>query len=210
MNFINPISVLVTITFIMGLLFLNKKRTNALELFLTLMFSFCLELICVFFLNHKKNINLLYSVGFILHFYFWLGIICNVFKISKQKKNILSIFLLFCLINLIFIEKLNLNYLTFIFGSLLYILIFLIECSKKLKNEELVLFSSNNFILIIAPILFFIGFTFIFGFRNSTLRFFKVYNQIDFYTVICYFVNIIYYFLINLYIYKEYKLKNAN
>ena len=130
-------------------------------------------------------------------------------KFRKVKSILILLFLLFSLSNILFIERLNLNFYTFIIGALLYVSIFIYESYKQLNRENLNYFKTNNFILLIAPILFFLGMSIVFGFRNSGIKDVIIFNKIELYTLITFTVNIIYYTLINLFIFKERKLQNA-
>ncbi|MEO7173972.1 hypothetical protein [Flavobacterium sp.] len=93
--------------------------------------------------------------------------------------------------------------LLFIVGALFYLIFFLFLSFKQLRNENLAFFTNNNFILLFSPILFFIGFSFVFAFKNRNLNETILWEDISLYNLISYFINIIYYSLINLYIYKE-------
>lgn len=166
------------------------------------------EITAMFFLSNHKGINTLYSLSYIIHHSFWIVLIGDFLTTRKIKPIAIIIFLTFSLGNLLFIEGPKLNYLTFIAGALIYLVLFIFESFTQLKNENLSFFKSNTYLLLFAPVLFFLGFSFLFGFRNFDLRNTIVFGKTDLYTFICYFVNIIYYSLINLYIYKEQKLKN--
>ena len=196
MKFINPINILVLVTFIMGLIFLNKKNRIKFLLFLLLTFCLLIEILSIILLNYHQNITILYSLGFITHNTIWLFMIFSVFKKRYYRKLIILFFVSFSLFNLFFIEKQELNHFTFIFGALLYIFILLFECSKTLLSDNLEIFKSNDFLVLLAPVMFFFGFSFIFGFRNSELRFVKVLFETELYTFISNFVNFLYYFII--------------
>ena len=204
MNEINPISIVVFITFFMSLLFLNKKSKFDKIVLIILLISFLLEFLSIALLNFNKNIVTLYCLGFLVHNSLWIYIL--TFNKKLFNKIILISFILFGLANFFFLEKNGINYITFIIGALLYVILFILECFKNLINENLDFFKNNEFILLIAPVLFFIGFSFIFGFRNSNIRFIKLFGKYELYQSISTFVNIIYYTLINIYIYKERKL----
>ncbi len=127
---------------------------------------------------------------------------------KKIKPISIIIFLSFSLGNFLFIEGSKLNYLTFILGALIYLMLFIFESFSQLKNENLSFFKSTTYFLLFAPVLFFLGFSFLFGFRNFDLRNTIVFGKTDLYTFICYFVNLVYYTFINSYIYKERKLND--
>lgn len=209
-NTINPISFLIIITLCNALFKLKKKITiNNKLLILILSVSTLSEFLTVVFIVLNFNICFIYNTYFIINGLSWLLIIANEMKFRKVKSLLILLFLLFSLSNILFIERLNLNFYTFIIGALLYVSIFIYESYKQLNKENLNYFKTNNFILLIAPILFFLGMSIVFGFRNSGIKDVIIFNKIELYTLITFTVNIIYYTLINLYIYKERKLQNA-
>lgn len=118
-------------------------------------------------------------------------------------------FLLFGLFNLVFIEKGDCNFYTFIAGGLLYIALFIYESFLQLRNENFSFFLSRKYLLLSVPILFFFGFSFIFGFKSDELAERKIFGLIELFDFIAYFSNISYYTLINIYIYRERRLKYA-
>ena len=209
MKLINPITIIVFATFVLGFLFLEKNKKINFELFLILLCSISVEVISTILLLENSNISLIYSIGFLIHNSLWISILFDVFRSQLLKKLVLVSYIVFAIINFLFLEKKELNNMTFVIGAMLYILFFIIEIFKYLKKEKLDFFSTTEFLLILAPILFFFGFSLIFSFKNSEIRIIKIFNKIELYTLICYTINIIYYFIINLYIYKEYKQKNV-
>lgn len=209
-NTINPISFLIIITLCNALFKLKKKITiNKKLLILILSVSTLSEFLTVIFIVLNFNICFIYNTYFIINGLSWLLIITNEMKFRKVKSILILLFLLFSLSNILFIERLNLNFYTFIIGALLYVSIFIYESYKQLNRENLNYFKTNNFILLIAPILFFLGMSIVFGFRNSGIKDVIIFNKIELYTLITFTVNIIYYTLINLFIFKERKLQNA-
>lgn len=195
--------------FVLGLIFLDKRKRNNRLLLAVLSLSVFIEFFSIYLLLNKLNLNKLYSIGFILHNSLWLIILFNVFKKKESFYIIIVFYILFGILNILFIEKDNLNYSTFIIGALLYIFIFLLESFKKLNDENLLFFISIKNLLIIVPLLFFFGFSILFGFSNSHLFYEKIIGEINLYTFISLLVNILYYVFIFIYIIKERKLKNA-
>ncbi|NHM05732.1 hypothetical protein G4D82_00730 [Flavobacterium sp. CYK-4] len=108
-----------------------------------------------------------------------------------------------------FWEGRNLNQKTFVFGALIYIALFIYESFKNLSKENLAFFSNNDYTILFAPVYFFMGMSFTLGFGDFKLLDYLIYNDITLYSLINCFVNIVYYGLIDFYIYKEQKLKNA-
>lgn len=154
--------------------------------------------------------KVLYSISFIIYLSIWLVIITQVDELMSLRKIILSGFITFGFANLFFIEQSNLNHLTFIIGALIYISLFLYFSYHQLNRENLSYFTQNEYLLLFTPVIFFFGFSFMFGFRNLEISNAIIYQNISLYTFIGYFVNLIYYSLANLYIYRERKLINRH
>ncbi len=209
LKYIKLIEILILMSFIYSVFCLNKKSKLNLCLFLIILTSVFTEFFSIFLVLRDQNFNIIYSLSFIIHQGLWLYLICSGINFKSNKYFVLNLFLLFAFLNLLFFEKTNLNYLTFVIGSLIYILLFAIESYNQLKNENLDYFKTNKYLLIFIPILFFFGFSFMFSFKNSSIKDVIILYNTDLYTCISYFVNIIYYCLINLYIYRESKLKNG-
>lgn len=193
-------------TFIHGLFSLKKRNREHFFLLLVLLVGLITEILSVIFECLIIHMKLLYSISFIIYFSIWLLIITQVDELKSLRKIILSAFITFGLANLFFIEKNNLNHLTFIVGALIYIGLFLYYSYHQLNSEKLSCFTENEYLLIFTPVIFFFGYSFMFGFRNSDVGGVIIYDQISLYTIIGYFANIVYYSLANLYIYKERKI----
>lgn len=202
---INFIKVLIFSTFLIASLFLNKGKKLNQILFLLIFVNFFTEIFNSILICNTIPIRLSASISIIIHNIIWLYIIQY-----KKKITIILIYLSFSIFNLFFIENCNeFNYNSFIVGAITYSILFVYKSFYELKKENLVFFTSNNYILLCVPVLFFIGLSFMFAFQSKQLTLFIVFGNIKLYTLINYFVNIIYYSLINLYIYKERKLQNA-
>lgn len=210
-NYINFIRIIVFISFFYSLIKLNWRNSIYLNLIVILFVGFLTE-ICTILLNianYEGKINLLYSISFIFHHLLWLLLITSFLEFAKWKNYIIFLFIILSVVNFLFYEKTGLNYLTFISGALLYIIIFIYGSFKELKKDNFSLFYSNNYVLLFSPILFLLGFSFMFGFRDSNIRNYLVFNKIELYSFISDFVNVIYYTFIIVYIYKESKIKNG-
>lgn len=210
-NYITFSRVLVIITFLYGIVNLNWKNNTHRYLIVILSISFATEIGTIILnnVNYKNGVNLLYSVSFIFHHMTWLLLITIFAEFSKWRNFSIPSFLILSILNFSFFEKFGLNQLTFIIGAFWYIIIFIIGSFNELRKDNFIFFNSNNYILLFAPILFFLGFSFMFGFRESNIRYSVIFNKIDLYTIISDFVNLMYYSLICLYIYKENKFKNG-
>ncbi len=203
---INFIECYITLTFI--ILLFNQKLRFFKQLFWILFISILNEFILDIQYCSIKTINGLNTTLYvIILFIIWFDILLK--GRFKVKKKIISLYILFSIINILFIENWNVfNYNVFIIGSLMYVILFLIKSYKDLNEENLIFFQSNNFTLLFAPVLFFLGMSLMFSFRNKPLLTEKIFYDLELYTAVNYFVNFLYYSLIILYIVKERKLKN--
>lgn len=207
---LNIIQPLVLITFLMALLYLDKNKVVNKLLIIILGCSLFSELMSVVFIVYKINYGFLYSMNIIIHNSLWIVILGYLLKSKKLTIYILLFYLGFAIANIIIFEGIGrFNNFTFILGAFMYLTVFIIASFKELKNENLLFFSSNNYLLLFSPVLFFFGFSFYFGFKDSNLGYKKIIGNLHLYNIIGYFVNIIYYTLINIYIYREKKLKHA-
>lgn len=204
MNF-NIVQIFVLITTI-HIFLLKKKNENIFILRGIIVILFLTELISILLQLLNTNLNLLYSLSFTFHNLLWLLLISKYFNNLKVRNVLLILFSLFCVINFIFIEgRHNLNFNIFIVGAMLYLILYIYFNSLNIKNEKLSFFQSNNFLLISCPVLFFIGLSMLFGFKSHDLNSIKLYKNFNLYNFFIHFVNIIYYSLLNLYIFKEKK-----
>lgn len=208
--YFNLVQLLVLTTLLNCSLLSVKKRNNLLLLWIMII-CFSTELISFLLLLSHHNINLVYSCSFLIHIGIWLLILTQ----KMISKKVIVLFFIFyislCIFNLAFIEGLkNVNFNIFIFGSLIYLTLFIYFCYKKLKIEDLTFFQSNDFLLICIPLLFFSGLSLLFSFKSNSLNNILIFNKINLYKFLIYFVNIIYYSLINVYIHYERKNINLN
>ncbi len=202
--------ILVFITFFVGIFFLDFKNLIHKLLFCVLLVCFITEVLSIYNLVIKHNINFLYSISLIFYFSLWLLLIKIATNFRLEFILLIVIFIIFGLINLCYFEGLkSFNFSTFLFGSLLYILVLIVASIYNLVNDNLYFFKSNNFLLIFSPVLFMFGLSFMFGFHSIDLTDTFIFRKLKLYTFITYLVNIVNYTLINIYIYRERKLQNA-
>lgn len=208
--FVKPIKVYILITFVLSIIFLNRNKKENRFLLGILAISLFTEILNSVLLYHEKPIKLSTTLSVICTHVLWLLLLRQNISIKKSMTAIVMLFLVFSIYNLFLIEGIILfNYNTFIVGALLYIIIFIYESFIQLKNENFNFFTSNKYLLIFAPVLFFFGFSFMFGFKSSRLTQITVFGNTNLYTLIAYTVNFIYYSLVNVYIYYDKKINNA-
>lgn len=209
--FMNFTQLLVIFTFFVVLITYNRHNKLHRILLSILLVSLINEIICLIFLYRKTDISLVYSINTIFHHPLWLLLL---FKATNRKmllNIVLPAYLVYCIINLIYIEGYHkFNYDSFIVGAFLYLIFFIWESFYRLKKEDFGFFLSNNYLLLFAPVLFFFGLSVIFGFKSRQLSETVIFGDTRLYTVIGYFINIVYYALINLYMYREKKSKHEH
>jgi len=110
---------------------------------------------------------------------------------------------LFSVVNLLWIQGIQeFNGYTFVMGAFLYVALFAFDCYSRLNAEDLAYFSSSRYILATAPLLYFIGFSMLFGFRNKSLHD-TMFFGFTLFKIVSNFINIVYYLLINFYLFKD-------
>ena len=182
---INLTHVLVLVTLVYGLLFIDSKITNHIRL-LTVLFVCLITEITALFLIHNdsyKAVGFLYSISILFHHSIWLIILMNSEKKKNFVKLVVPLFILFGIINLSFFEGVDsFNYYTFVMGALLYVTIFISLSFKNLKEENFLFFQSNNYILLFAPVMLFLGLSFTFCFRSHELSSTIIIKDVKLYT----------------------------
>ncbi len=171
-------------------------------LILSVMNSFITSVLKYFDLPIFFNNN----IYVLVHNFLWLILLKKQSLKPKLLTSIIWGFLFFnCLIlfHISIFKEFNFN--AFILGSLIYTSLFVFENYSNLKRENLSFFISNDYILLFAPVLFFLGMSLMLGFRSKSLTIIVLFEEVKLYDFVNCFVNIIYYSLINVYIYKERK-----
>ncbi|WP_162127735.1 hypothetical protein [Flavobacterium phycosphaerae] len=194
-----PIKILVLLTFILGLLYLNKQNTRHKVLLCVLFVSVVTEMGGAIL----TNLSLLYSIAFIVHNTLWLSMLF-LFKNTRFLKKIIIAYVVFCVFYFLYKEvDTPLNTDNFIIGAFIYLFTFLTLSFKELKAENIVFFQSNRYLLLCSPLIFFFGYSIMFGFGDHVLTGEVLFRDTLLYDFVSYLSNIIYYLLILLYIYTE-------
>jgi len=207
---IKPIQLYVFLTFFAAVVFYKPKSKTFKILLVILLICSLNELLSLVlqFLHHR--IGLLYSIMLFFHHSLWLLLLYKSTRHRQAFKILYFAYATFAAVNLFFIEGLeDFNFSTFIIGSFLYLILFIYQSFYELRQENFDFFNTNYYLLLFSPVLFLFGLSFVFGFKSAALATTKVFGEITLYELIIYFVNIIYYSLINIYIYREKKLKHA-
>ena len=204
------IKIFIIFLSIYALLFLLKnKREN--KLCVIVLFIACAnELISSYLFACKLPVTFNTNIYVILNNLLWFLILYNTIFLKKLTSVITIGYLIFAIINIVFVTGHQVfNDYTFVFGSFLYLILIIVFLSHKFKKESIQEVKTNQFLLIAIPIPFFLGFSFLLGFNNKELLYYKLLDKISLYHIISNFSNSIYYLLFAYYIYHERKLKNA-
>ena len=177
-------------------------------LLLILIISFLTEVISSTLRYNSLPTALPTTISVIIHHSCWLYLLYIQFK-KKIILYLTIIFILFAIGYICYDGCYYFNYYTFVLGGLLYVSIFIFNSFMLLKQEKLSFILSNNYLLLFSPVIFFLGCSMMFGFNSQDITSYMIFGNIKLYDFIIYFVNIIYYSLINIYIYREKKLNRA-
>lgn len=206
LNCINPIKVIVLFTFVFALIRLNWRNKNHLYLLLILAVCLITETINSVLSIWRLSNGLATSISIFFHDCFWILLLRHNLSYRFTATAGLGLFVFFAVGQLLLIESaFAFRYYSYIIGAFIYIVLFLNENFHQLKKENLSFFFSNTYLLLFAPVLFFIDLSLMFGFENPSLTSAKILNNIKLYDFVIYFVNAVYYSLINIYIYREKK-----
>lgn len=206
--YLNFTQLFVVLTFGYFLIYFNSKKPHQQIVLALLALSFTVELLNLILLLLKKEIliGIVYSVTALLFNSLWLLLLYSIAK-RKYIKMLLNYYMFFALLNLFFGEGLKyFNHFTFIIGALLYLGIFIKESFSHLQNENLTLFLSNGYLLLVCPVIFMLGYSILISFNSRIINSAIVFNGISLYNVIGYFINSIYYTSLLVYCYREKKL----
>jgi hypothetical protein len=201
---IDFIYVFISITSLLAWIFLPKTKPFHFLILIILSIDFFTETSSNLLRIFDLKIALLYNISILFHHSLWLWLLLKNAFFPKLGKMMLLVFILFGVFNLLFGEGIStFNFSTFIVGALLYLIGFIVESFFRLKQEDFAFFHQNDFIVLSAPLLFFIGFSMMFGFRNHDLNAYLILGKWELYTVISHMGNIIYYGMILWYVYME-------
>lgn len=158
------------------------------------------ELLLVALTVHHIPNGPLVTASIVCHDTLWLWLLGSVFEIGYAR-NAIVLFLFAALGNCLFYEgHLHFNYVTFLIGAFLYVIIFIWESVKLLRIESLEFLTSNRYILLCAPLFFFLALSFVFGFRSEVLSNYPIFMKFSVYHILILLANISYYGIINLYL----------
>lgn len=204
-TYIMPINIYLLATYFFALWKLNKQKTDNKLLLAVLTVMVLTEVICVVLQlrSYPKGIILLYNYTMPLHNMLWLYILYRNIHMKLLTKFLGIAYLLFVVVTHVFRASLNgfYDYLMIV-GAFIYLVIFIIESFNELQRENFNFFTSNMFVLLFSPILLFLGLSIGFGFDSTELMRKRVFG-FELYHLIVHFVSVVYYSLMNVYIYND-------
>jgi hypothetical protein len=210
-TYIMPINIYLLVTMLFALWKLDKKKTDNKLLLTVLIVMVVTEVISVLLqiTGYTKGISILYNLSMPIHNVLWLYILYRNINMKLLTKFLAIVYLLFVVATNLFRASLSsFNDYIMIVGAFIYLVIFIIESFNELQKENFTFFTSNMFLLLFSPILFFLGLSIGFGFHSSELIKKEVFG-FELYHLIVHFVSIVYYTFINIYVYKENKIRSG-
>lgn len=203
MKFLNPIKILVLLTFVHFLFKFDKRKKVHYWVLAVLLLSLINETLSSYLKYHGMTLRFSASVYIILHTLLWINLLGFVSGRRRMAWALSGVFSAFAFCNFLWIDgERAFNAFSLILGAFLYVLFFIYDCALRLQKEDMSYFSSDHYVLTAAPLLFMIGFGILFGFRSKELHNVGMFGT-TLYTIICYFINLFYYFLMNVYIKKQ-------
>ncbi len=198
------INVFILLTYLHALLKLKTKKVINKYLFYILSISFFSEIINACLKYNEISNTAFTSISLIVISIFWFLILYMIFDTKKLIIAIIIVFSLFAVANLLFLEgTIQFNYYTLVLGSFLYLLLFVYECFRQIKKDNYYFFKSNKYILILSPIIFFIGVGLYFFLNTNSLTFSNIIENLKMLVYFNIIINVIFYLFLNYYILKE-------
>lgn len=209
LQYLNPIKILVLLTFVHFLIKFDKRKKVHLWVLPVLGLSLANEILSSCLKYNGITIQFSSSVYVIIHTVLWLGLLGVVSGRKRMAHALMIVFVSFAICNFLWIDgERTFNAFTLILGAFLYVLFFIYDCGFRLQKEDMDHFSSDDYILTAAPLMFMIGFGILFGFRSKELHNIGIMGTTLF-VVIRSFINFFYYLLMNIYIAKQPKKSNG-
>jgi len=196
------IQILVAASFLISLFWLERKGIDKI-VFNIICLNFAVEITVSTLLTFGfEDVGIFYTLYTICHNTLWLLLITRVFKVRGIR--IIAPYLLFCILNLILYEgSYDYNTYSFVIGGFIYVAIFIYQSFRSLQLEKFQFLLGLDYFLLFIPVLFFLGLSFYFGFKDSSLGDIKLIGELDLYKFVMNFVNFVYYSLLVVYVIKR-------
>lgn len=199
----NIVKLIVILTWFFSEIDLKRKNNLNLVIKTILRINAITELFGFIFKIYFLSTKYLITTNVVMTFLLWFQILQDVYK----KKIVLYstiFFLFFFFFDFIILNHCNkFSYYSFVFGSLIYVCCYLFFNFSFLKEEKIAFFFQNQFIIVSAPIFFFLGMSFLFAFVSPEISGYKIYEGKTLYSFINDFVNFVQYILIAYFIYLD-------
>lgn len=186
------------ILFVLSLFLLPRNKTDYLVMAI-LGASLASDTGALYCVSFDLNMTPVYNLYFLVHHGLWIYLILYLSRLPRLKWIATIGFLLSGLVNLLFFERFGLNYSTFLMGAFLYLGLYIFVNAYLLNKEQLEWFSTPQFVLVSAPIVFFLGMGFVFGFRESELRSTEI-GGYNLYFILARISNVFYHLMLLLYL----------
>ena len=204
MKHINPINVTVLLTIIHALLCLNRKKKINRYLLIVLFTGVVSEISFIIFESLNIKTTYVHMVSTFIFHTFWLFILKEHVTKKKLLLYLSYFFIFFSIVNFCFvIVSGKYNFYSFVLGSILYTLFFIKENYRQMKAESLQFFINDTYLLIFAPLMFMLGLSLILSYAKSEIVKAEVIFGITLYKLFVNLACLVYYSLINIYIYRE-------
>jgi hypothetical protein len=183
--------------------FIAKSRHTLLGVILitTLLNIIVVEIL----MFYEISFSIFYNFYILITLWFWLKIILQHYTRTTQKIVLYGYILLAIVTFSMHPIFTTFNKSLFVLSSLIYVILFLWLSYKNLLKDTISFFQKPNFLLLFAPVIFFLGMSLIWGFQSNTLSRFLVMENLTLYHAVNFVGNIIFYTLINIYIFKTRK-----
>ncbi len=204
LNLVNPIKLLVLATFVHALLRLRWSEPKHRYLLAILLVCLITEILTSWLFVSGLPNGFVLSISISIHNALWLLLLRRTVAHSTMVWIGFAMFMGVASAKLLSVDLTSgFCYYIFVVGALIYTLVFLAESFAQLKAENMNYFLSNDYLLVFAPVLFFVSLSLLFGFDSADITSYRLAGNITLYGFVIYFVNIVYYTLINIYIYRE-------
>jgi hypothetical protein len=201
---INLINVTVLLTFIYAFFNLNRKVKVNVYLLIILFCGLVSEIAIIILNSYSIRITYSHLISTFFFHLLWLLVLNMYVTKKKLLLYLICFFILFSIANFTVVYVSNkYNFNSFVLGSIIYTLFFIKENSRQMKAESLEFFISDIYLLIFSPLMFMLGLSLILSFAKAEILRAEMFWGLTLYQVFVNLVCLVYYTLINTYIYRQ-------
>ncbi len=208
---LNPTRLLVFITFFVCLIVRHRHKNKAFELvFIIVSISAANEILTAALSYRHHATYVLNNLYVMVHGWMWFRVMRHlVLRWRKLQLSVSIALLVFGIGNFFIGEGMqHFAFFNFIVGSILYVATFLYVAFGALLEDDFLFFKRREFLLLLAPIPYYLPMSMVFGFGSKELHSMIVFGHITFYMALITFVNCLYYGLILLYTHLDNKYRH--